>query len=127
MKEKLIKLYNKTITKVLTALGFSTTFVFMACYGPPPTDYYLEVFPGDLDLDAEGRDTSITVSTRGQWSVSENSPFVSVMPSGGEGTDDVVLTIEPNLDDTVRYAQITITGEDSEMTLTVTQQPKEAQ
>ena len=41
MKETLIKLYNKTITKVLTALGFCTTFVFMACYGAPPTDYNL--------------------------------------------------------------------------------------
>ena len=124
MKEKLIKLYNKTITKVLTALGFSTTFVFMACYGPPPTDYYLEVFPGDLDLDAEGRDTSITVSTQGSWTISEESSFVSVTPSGGEGTDDVMLSIEPNTDDTVRYAQITITGEGSEMTLNVVQQPQ---
>ncbi len=41
MKERLIKLYNKTATKVLTALGFCTTFVFMACYGAPPTDYNL--------------------------------------------------------------------------------------
>ena len=36
MKEKVSCIAKKIVSKLLVLLGFSTTFVFMACYGPRP-------------------------------------------------------------------------------------------
>ena len=35
--EKLNRLYRAALQKLLVLLGFGTTFVFMACYGPAPS------------------------------------------------------------------------------------------
>jgi hypothetical protein len=39
MKKTYRKVCNKIVTRVLTLLGFCSTFVFMACYGPAPTKF----------------------------------------------------------------------------------------
>ena len=36
MKDKLRCIAKNILSKLLVLLGFSTTFVFMACYGPRP-------------------------------------------------------------------------------------------
>lgn len=36
MKDKLNRIGKIILSKLLVLLGFSTTFVFMACYGPRP-------------------------------------------------------------------------------------------
>lgn len=43
-KEKRRQFGNKLLARLLTILGFSSTFAFMACYGPPPEDLeYVDV------------------------------------------------------------------------------------
>lgn len=37
MEEKIKRIYKVILRKALVLLGFGTTFVFMACYGPAPT------------------------------------------------------------------------------------------
>ena len=37
MEEKTKRIYKVILRKALVLLGFGTTFVFMACYGPAPT------------------------------------------------------------------------------------------
>jgi len=39
MKEKLNRIGQKILSKLLVLLGFSCTFMFMACYGPRPKGY----------------------------------------------------------------------------------------
>lgn len=58
MKEKLNCIGKKILSKLLVLLGFSTTFVFMACYGPAPKGYQAVDFDEDstvvdsLDIDS---------------------------------------------------------------------------
>jgi hypothetical protein len=47
MKEKLNCIGKKILSKLLVLLGFSTTFVFMACYGPAPKGYQAVDFDED--------------------------------------------------------------------------------
>ena len=37
MEGKIKRIYKVILRKALVLLGFGTTFVFMACYGPAPT------------------------------------------------------------------------------------------
>ena len=39
MKEKLNRIGQKILSKLLVLLGFSCTFLFMACYVPRPKGY----------------------------------------------------------------------------------------
>jgi hypothetical protein len=48
MTEQRNSLGKKILSKLLVLLGFSTTFVFMACYGPAPKGYQ-QVDAEDLD------------------------------------------------------------------------------
>ena len=50
MKEKLNCIGKKILSKLLVLLGFSTTFVFMACYGPAPKGYQAVDFDEDSTL-----------------------------------------------------------------------------
>lgn len=51
-KPDFTRLRKRLLAGALTVLGFSTTFVFMACYGPAPTDNYMEEpFPADTPLE----------------------------------------------------------------------------
>lgn len=50
MKEKLNCIGKKILSKLLVLLGFSTTFVFMACYGPAPKGYQAVDFDEDSTM-----------------------------------------------------------------------------
>lgn len=93
MKQKpSYSLSRRLAAKVLTLLGFSSSFVFMACYGTPPTDYRFEAFPGDIVLDAEeGSEAEITISADGQWEATAVPSFVSLSDSSGVGTSVVTV------------------------------------
>lgn len=39
MDMKWNQIKQKVLSKLLVLFGFSCTFVFMACYGPAPTEY----------------------------------------------------------------------------------------
>ena len=59
MKEKLNSIGRKVLSKLLVVLGFSTTFVFMACYGPAP-----KYAPVDFEpLDSTEVDSALADST----------------------------------------------------------------
>lgn len=57
MKEKIICIGKKILSKLLVLLGFSTTFVFMACYGPRPN--YAPVDFDDTDSISEVDSVSV--------------------------------------------------------------------
>ena len=58
MKRKLIQMMRWICTKGLVWLGFGATpFIFMACYGPVPTNYH------EVTFDEEVVDSSV-VGTR---------------------------------------------------------------
>lgn len=58
MKRKLIQMMRWICTKGLVWLGFGATpFIFMACYGPVPTNYH------EVTFDEEVVDSSV-VDTR---------------------------------------------------------------
>ena len=91
-KKPNFSLPRRMAAKVLTLLGFSSSFVFMACYGVPPTEYRFEVFPGDLVLDAdEGSEAELTVYTDGDWAATAVPSFVSLSDSSGAGTSVVTV------------------------------------
>ena len=59
MKDKARCIAKKILSKLLVLLGFSTTFVFMACYGPKPN--YASV---DFDeADSVAVDSTVVDST----------------------------------------------------------------
>lgn len=58
MRIKLFK--SRTIKKVLTLLGFtSTAFIFAACYGPLPDKYREDVYADSIQNAFEEEDTLI--------------------------------------------------------------------
>ena len=57
MKERICCIGKKTLSKLLVLLGFSTTFVFMACYGPRPN--YAPVDFDDTDSISEVDSVSV--------------------------------------------------------------------
>lgn len=61
MKKKLNQLGQKVLSKLLVLLGFSCTFVFMACYGPRPQAY--EAVEADDLVDTTMVDSLETDST----------------------------------------------------------------
>ena len=57
MKERICCIGKKILSKLLVLLGFSTTFVFMACYGPRPN--YTPVDFDDTDSISEVDSVSV--------------------------------------------------------------------
>lgn len=53
MKEKLNRIGQKILSKLLVLLGFSCTFMFMACYGPRPKGYEPDAAEEYVDSIAE--------------------------------------------------------------------------
>ena len=100
MKRLLEALYGRLLPKVLTLLGFSSTFAFMACYGPAPSGYHLEVFPSNVDLSEEEPTDTVTVATDGEWAFTNIPEFVELSDTTGHGTANVAikLTRRPDSD-----------------------------
>ena len=76
-------------------LGFSSTFVLAACYGPQPK-YELAVSKSSVDFPAEGGTTQMQIMTEGSWNISVPSSFLMVSPMYGIGDAAVNITVEPN-------------------------------
>lgn len=93
MKRLLEALYGRLLPKVLTLLGFSSTFAFMACYGPAPSGYHLEVFPSNVDLSEEEPTDTVTVATDGEWAFTNIPEFVELSDTTGHGTANVAITL----------------------------------
>jgi hypothetical protein len=53
MKEKMNRLGQKILSKLLVLLGFSCTFMFMACYGPRPQEFDADMAEEYADSIAE--------------------------------------------------------------------------
>ena len=93
-------------------LGFSSTFVLAACYGPPPRDFELDVFPGHLDFLADGEEAkTFQIMTEGRWSITQIPSFVSVSSTSGKGSASVQVRALPNHSTTSRTDMIVICGE----------------
>ncbi len=124
MKTAFNRFFNRFWAKVLTLLGFGSSFAFMACYGVPPTDYQLEIFPGDIELDAvEGSEAEITVSTNEEWEATVIPSYISLSDSSGTGTTVVTLRAESaNQEDARRDTVVVIsTGRGASCTVSVAQ------
>ena len=76
MKEKKRTFTNKLLTGLLTLLGFSSTFAFMACYGPPPQDlkYLDEVEASDTVPLTRSDDDSTDAALINSESIPVDSP-----------------------------------------------------
>lgn len=61
MNTKLRSLYKALWPKLLLLLGFGTTFTFMACYGPAPTQYQREDVDDFAIVDTIAEDTTAVV------------------------------------------------------------------
>ena len=53
MKEKKNRFYKAVLQKLLVLLGFGTTLVFMACYGPPPSHGSMEELPDEFAIEGD--------------------------------------------------------------------------
>ncbi len=125
MRSRLRKLCNRIITRVLTLLGFSSSLAFMACYGPPPSDDYIEVFPGELDMTSrQDVDEEVTIVTDGNWKARHIPPFVSLSDTAGTGRTTIFLTAtEANQDKTSRLDSLVIESEKGDAVVHISQQP----
>lgn len=124
MKNTFFARFGRRITaKVLTLLGFSSSFAFMACYGPPPTDHYLEIFPGDILLDAaEGSEAELTISTDEDWEATVIPSYISLSDSSGVGTTVLTVRAESrNTDDALRDTVMQVSTPHGELTVNVSQ------
>ena len=105
------KWYETLLTRLLTLLGFSSTFAFMACYAPPTEDYdYLVVNPSELLFLAEGGMQSVHIETEDKWEVNFSSNFVNVTPTMGEGRSNIFVTARRNEEEHGRDELIQIRG-----------------
>ena len=61
MNTKIRRFYKALWPKLLLLLGFGTTFTFMACYGPTPTQYQHEDVDDFAIIDTIAEDTTAVV------------------------------------------------------------------
>ena len=97
MNTSVKKFANKLIRRVLTLLGFSSSLAFMACYGPAMSDQILEVNPDTIRFNASGEEKQdVQVRTQEEWTVVEQSKFVELNTTKGEGNENVQVVATPN-------------------------------
>ena len=130
MKTNFKKFANKLIRRVLTLLGFSSSLAFMACYGPAMSDQILEVNPDTIRFNASGKEKqNIQVLTQEPWKVVEQSKFVELNITKGEGNKNLEIVATPNDQKRERQGLIVVeAGNDStgivHDTVVVVQAPK---
>lgn len=97
MKSRFNKWFDKLLVRMLTLLGFSSSFVFMACYAPPPDEFdYLDIYPSSLHFPAEGGSEKVSVHTESQWNITNVPGFVNVYPTQGKGNSEFTITAMEN-------------------------------
>jgi len=103
------KWYEKLLARLLTLLGFSSTFAFMACYAPPTEEYdYLEVNPFSLSFPAEGGDRSVHIETENKWEVSVSNRFFDITPITGVGSSNIFVRASRNEEEYSREALVQV-------------------
>lgn len=103
--------FDKFLAKLLTLLGFSSTFAFVACYAPPPEDLdYLHLSPSALKFLAEGGSHPIFIDTEDHWVLNSSRSFISVSETQGKGSTTLSVMADPNLTEEERYGEILVRG-----------------
>lgn len=104
MKKVYNKWFDNILVRMLTLIGFSSTFTFMACYAPPPPDDNISISPTSLNFTANGGEQVVTVQSDEAWTASTTSPDVTVTYSSGTGKQSYALVkVDPNYYTESRY------------------------
>lgn len=77
------------------------------------------------DFEDNGGSQSITINSNINWSVSENSNWITVNSTSGSGNGSVTVNVSENTSSTSRSANITISGNDISRNITVFQEGAE--
>ena len=102
MSKKLNQFANKLIRRVLTILGFSSTFAFMACYAPAMSEDILDVEPDTIRFEDNAAEARVKVSSREKWEIVNIPSYVNASNTSGDGNMVVSLSVEPNDQQTER-------------------------
>ena len=97
MSNKLNQFANKLIRRLLTVLGFSSTFAFMACYAPAMSVEVIDVQPDTIRFGGDdAEEAGIEVNSREKWEIVSIPSYVNVSTTSGDGNDVVTLSALPN-------------------------------
>ena len=111
MKERFYKWLDKLLVKMLTILGFSSTFAFMACYAPPPEDLdYINLSNSYLHFMAEGGSQTVEVRTEDEWVVNGGGDFFNVYPKAGKGNSLFTVDVMENTMTGSRARELLVQG-----------------
>ena len=122
MKKVFNKWFDNLLVKMLTLIGFSSTFAFMACYAPPLPDGNISISPTSLSFTANGGEQTVTVQSDEAWTASTMSPYVTVTYSSGTGKQSYALVkVEPNYYTESRYCSVSIRSSSDLKMLTIKQ------
>lgn len=111
MKKTFRKWYDKLLSRLLTILGFSSTFAYMACYAPPPEELdYLSVNPLEFHFPSEGGMRNMNISTEDAWRFSGVPSFISVSPITGKGDSYVCIAVDKNREKYGRSGTFSVEG-----------------
>jgi len=111
MEKRFRKWYDKLLSRLLTILGFSSTFAFMACYAPPPEELdYLSVNPLEFHFSSEGGTGHMNISTEDEWRIYGVPSFISVSPLTGKGDSYVYIAVDRNREKYGRVGAFSVEG-----------------
>ncbi|MCR5679029.1 MAG: BACON domain-containing protein [Prevotella sp.] len=97
MSNKLNQFANKLIRRLLTVLGFSSTFAFMACYAPAMSGDIIDVEPDTIRFEGDDvEEVRVEVNSRDKWEIVSIPSYVNVSTTSGKGNDVVTLSALPN-------------------------------
>ena len=116
------------------ALLFSATQLVSGCGGSEnkedepevPTTVTIAVNPQTLNIDYQSQTQTINVNSSADWSISSDSEWMTVRPSGGlaNQSTDVTVSIRANAELSARKANITVRAGGKMERIAVTQEPK---
>lgn len=110
---------NSSRSATITVQGGSITRTISVTQEAKPVDYYLTVDQTSLSLAADGETKSISVSSNDSWRVSSDQAWCTVSPSEGNNNGTVNVSASKNTTTNSRSATITIKGDKSGITRTV--------
>ncbi|WP_405205330.1 chondroitinase-B domain-containing protein [Aquimarina sp. LLG6339-5] len=89
------------------------------CSNTPPTDI-LTVSNID-DFSASSQSKTLTITSNVNWTISDNSSWITVSPLSGTNNGDATITVTANSQNTSRTGIITVAGGSITRTITITQ------
>ncbi|WP_051336063.1 chondroitinase-B domain-containing protein [Aquimarina latercula] len=90
-----------------------------SCSNTPPTDI-LAVSNID-DFSASSQSKTLTITSNVNWTISDNSSWITVSPLSGTNNGDATITVTANSQNTSRTGIITVAGGSITRTITITQ------